>query len=173
MGSGFLTGIVAIVDSDGNRIDLPNENGDYAPVELQLGTGLTATKTTNGSLTRVTLNATGGGGGVTPRVVNLDPGFDGSQTFNGDGSAGATQIYPFTILFAGQDDDAVYNFDSVAVEEGWIVLFDFEGTDATIEIQNQEDPLALLTIDDNTKQVTGIYFNDGDWRLIQIHFQVS
>lgn len=173
MGSGFLIGVVSIVDSDGNRVDTADENGDHAPIELQLGTGLTATTSKNGSLTRVTLNAAGGGGGVTPRVINLNPGFDDSQTFNGDGSAGATQIYPFTILFTGQDGDAVYNFDSVGVEEGWIVLFDIEGTDATLEIQNQEDTLAVLTISDNTKQVTGIYFNDGDWRLIQIHFNVS
>lgn len=172
MGSGFLTGIVAIVDADGNRIDLPNENGDYAPVELQLGTGITATKSTNGSLTRVTLNASGGG--VTPRVVNLFPGDDGSQTFNGDGSAGATQIYPFTILFTGQDGDAIYDFDSVGVEEGWIVLFDIEGTDATLTIKNQGfQTLIVLDPSENTKQVTGIYFNDGDWRLIQIRMQVS
>jgi hypothetical protein len=172
MGAGFITGIVSIVDSNGNRIDTQDENGDFAPIELQLGTGLTATKSKNGSLTRVTINASGGGG-VTPRVVNLDPGFDGSQTFNGDGSAGATQIYPFTLLFTGQDGDAVYNFDSVGVEEGWIVLFDIEGTDATLEIQNQGDTLAVLTISDNTKEVFGIYFNDGDWRILQIHFQVS
>jgi hypothetical protein len=58
--SGFLTGVVSIVDSDGNRVDTPNADGDHAPVELQLGEGLTAEKTTNGSLTRVTVNAEGG-----------------------------------------------------------------------------------------------------------------
>lgn len=59
--SGFLTGVVSIVDSDGNRVDAANADGDHAPIELQLGTGLTAESSTNGSLTRVTLNAEGEG----------------------------------------------------------------------------------------------------------------
>ena len=62
-GSGFLTGVVSVVDHEGNRVDTPNENGDHSPIELQLGSSMTAVKTTNGALTRVTIDSTGGGGG--------------------------------------------------------------------------------------------------------------
>lgn len=69
MGSGFLIGVVSIVDHEGKRVDTPNVDGDHSPVELQLGSTMAATKTTNGALTRVTINATAGEGGV---VLALD-----------------------------------------------------------------------------------------------------
>jgi hypothetical protein len=169
--SGFLTGIVAIVDSAGNRVDTPNADGDHAPVELRLGSTLSATKTTNGSLTRVTIDVVGGGGGGAPQVVNIFT--EGDKTFNGDGSDEAVQIYPITILYTGQDGDATYNFDATGVEEGWMVLFDIEGTDATLMIQNQGDDLVELDMSKNSTQVTGIYFDGDDWRPLQIRFQVS
>lgn len=69
--SGFLTGVVAIVDSEGNRVDTPNVDGDYVPVELQLGETLTATKSTNGSLTRVKVEAVGSGAATNAVRIGL------------------------------------------------------------------------------------------------------
>src|SRR5262245_22811921 len=72
MSSGFVTGVVSIVDGEGRRVDTQNADGDFAPVELQIGETLHATKSTNGSLTRVTIEVVGVDGGTADELAPMD-----------------------------------------------------------------------------------------------------
>jgi hypothetical protein len=108
----------------------------------------------------------GGGGGFSS--LFLGPGDDGSQTFNGDGSGGATQLPgPMTILFSGQDGNAIYDFGAEGVSPGWIVLFAIEGSDTgTYEIRDQGYSLGFFSKRSDSSYMRGIYYSGDGWYFL-------
>jgi hypothetical protein len=56
----FLTGVVGIEDSSGDRIDVPDSTGTHQPIMLRLGSAMTGTAVATGSVTEVTLNSVAG-----------------------------------------------------------------------------------------------------------------
>jgi hypothetical protein len=62
----FLSGILRIFDSLGNRVDRPTAQGQQQAVELMLGAGIESNSEDRGDgFTRVTINAVGGATGPT------------------------------------------------------------------------------------------------------------
>ena len=53
----FLSLVTGVVDSTGERVDLPQTDGTYLPIRLKLGLNLTGTPATNGGQTDVTIDA--------------------------------------------------------------------------------------------------------------------
>lgn len=123
MGAGFMVGVVSIVDADGVRVDTADENDDHAPVELQLGPTLVSSTSKNGALTRVTLDAAGGGGGTMValdthadfRALPVDAVTDG-EIFTFAEPPG-TFVYS-TSLGAGVGDDDITTLKLTAVSSG-------------------------------------------------------
>lgn len=123
MGQGFMVGVVSVVDADGNRVDTPDEDGNHAPVELQLGPTLISSKTKNGALSRVTIDAAGGGGGT---MVALDTHDDFralllAQVVDGEvltfSDPPGTFVYS-TTLGAGIEDDDYTTLKLTAISTG-------------------------------------------------------
>lgn len=52
----LLTGVLGVVDSDGNRVDAKRDDGTYGPVYLKLGSSMTATSEANGGTSTITLD---------------------------------------------------------------------------------------------------------------------
>lgn len=53
----FLASVRFILNADGTRVDGPNPQGNYGPVDLQLGDGLSCEVTSNGAGSIVTVSA--------------------------------------------------------------------------------------------------------------------
>ena len=53
----FLSLVTGVVDSTGERVDLPQTDGTYLPVRIKLGLNLTGTPATNGGQTDITVDA--------------------------------------------------------------------------------------------------------------------
>ena len=53
----FLSLVTGVVDSTGERVDLPQTDGTYLPVRLKLGLNLSGTPATNGGQTDITVDA--------------------------------------------------------------------------------------------------------------------
>ena len=53
----FLSLVTGVVDSIGERVDLPQTDGTYLPIRLKLGQNLSGTPATNGGQTDITINA--------------------------------------------------------------------------------------------------------------------
>jgi len=53
----FLSLVTGVVDSTGERVDLPQTDGTYLPIRLKLGQNLSGTPATNGGQTDVTIDA--------------------------------------------------------------------------------------------------------------------
>jgi hypothetical protein len=53
----FLSLVTGVVDSTGERVDLPQTDGTYLPIRLKLGQNLSGTPATNGGQTDITINA--------------------------------------------------------------------------------------------------------------------
>ena len=51
----FLSLVTGVVDSTGERVDLPQTDGTYLPVRLKLGLNLSGTPATNGGQTDITI----------------------------------------------------------------------------------------------------------------------
>jgi hypothetical protein len=75
MGAGFVTGVVSVVDHTGARVDTPNAEGDHSPIQLKLGPTMTASTSTVGALTQVTIDSSGGGGGGTSVALDTHADF--------------------------------------------------------------------------------------------------
>jgi len=110
----------------------------------------------------------GGGGGGSGAPVFIVPA-SGYQTFNGDGSGGANQLFPHSIIFAHVDGVTInYDFfDNGGVEEGWLAWFNVEGTAGTLVIRDRqsESPIIVDVIStDATAKVVGIYFDGSNWQ---------
>lgn len=113
----------------------------------------------------------GGGGGGAARLVNATIDDEGDKIFNGDGSGGAVQVYPLTILFAWLDGAATYNFLPDGTADGWVVLFATRGA-GSIVVQSDGDE--LFTIDSAAfGEMRGIYVDNGDWAPLAVQFTVG
>jgi len=131
--------------------------------------------------------ATQSGGNLIGRATDYvpgtgSPGFidievsDANHTFNGDGSAGAIQIFPLTIIRLLAAESAVaWQFNTPAVTSCFVVAFNVEGELGVVTI-NDQDGNPLLVIDTTnfgappeTNLVAAIYFDtlSGAWALLR------
>lgn len=135
---------------------------------VALGSGLTATDDpTNDQLL---LSAPAQAGSLLPPRVVTVSGVD--HTFNGDGSGGAVQVYPQTILFTHVDASvATFDFNVAGVEAGWTVFFSLEGVGGKVVVRNLGDelpiPIMVLRTDSSAGGMQGIYFDGQDWVALQ------
>jgi hypothetical protein len=105
---------------------------------------------------------------------------DDDQDFNGNGTGGAFQLSPITIV--SNDDDiigtVIWNFENTAVQEGWIVLFNVQSQSANPEVNvwfnGSESGFVLnpTTCPFNGTgtnlfgTIFGIYYNGTAWQLL-------
>ncbi len=139
--------------------------------ELGVGQQVTLNTTDRGQLIGRAVANGGGDSGFT--VVEVT---DASHTFNGDGSAGAVQIFPKTIVaqVEASTPAITWKFAATAVEIGWVVLFNVEGASpAEITVTDQDD-VTIVIINtsfpnsESNNLVMGIYLDtDSTWRLIR------
>jgi hypothetical protein len=68
---GFLTAVVGILDSVGNRVDLPSSDGTRRPIMIQLDEAFEASSAESGGFTVVTLSVPGAGAPAAIPVTSI------------------------------------------------------------------------------------------------------
>lgn len=60
----YLNSVLHVSDSDGNRVQTPDDDGDYSPEVLRIGEGITATPVKNGGIVEIRLEVVPAPSGV-------------------------------------------------------------------------------------------------------------
>jgi hypothetical protein len=117
------------------------------------------------------------GGSSTLGFTDIEVADDTNLTFNGDGSAGAIQIFPLTIVRCRTIEAArTWKFDDVAITSCFFVGLNIEGVDPGAVTINDQDDVALAIInttfpDGTINNMMGptLYFDtlSGVWRLLR------
>ena len=143
--------------------------------ELAVGQQIGVQTTDRGVISGV--GVANGGGSTTLGFTDIEVAADQNLTFNGDGSAGAIQIFPLTIVRCRTIEAArTWKFDDVAITSCFVVGLNIEGSDPGAVTINDQDDVALAIInvtfpDGTINNMVGpmLYFDTlaGVWRLLR------
>lgn len=151
----------------------------FAPMGAEDNDSITAPRVTTGATGPAgpagPAGATGptGPSGVPATFISVDMTDD--QDFNGDGSGGAIELSPWTILQndTNWDGDLIWDFKNTAIAAGWVVdlaVFNLPATPATLEIRFNN--VHAFTLDSTNVPTTAdfhtpisIFFNGVAWNL--------